>query len=305
MTFLSPLAALVALAALLPALGIVAAGRRLARVRAALGLAPGAALDRRHVAASVAVVLLLALAAAQPAWTTNAKQRVRTDAQTLFVLDISQSMKAGSPSRLARAKRAAETLRAAIPEVPSGVATLTDRVLPYLLPVPDQAAFDTTVSHSVLIEEPPPSQQDVRATSFGALAPIPAHGYFEPGATKRVVVLLTDGESSPFDGTALAKQKIVAVRFWKAGEHIAGDPNYTPDPTSALLIRQVTPHAYDESQLSAAVSQLRTLLGSGPTKTTGRAETIHPLGPYAALLALLPLALVLRRRGMLLVPTTP
>ena len=188
MTFLTPLAGLVALAALLPALGLGAGGRRLARVRAALDLPPGGELDRVVLAASTAVVLLLALAAAQPAWTRTTTQRVRTDAQALFVVDVSQSMAAAAgaktPTRLDRATRAAVTMRAALGDVPSGVATLTDRVLPDLLPVADAAAFDSTLTRAVGIEEPPPAETDVRATSFGALASIATSGYFDPGAKR-------------------------------------------------------------------------------------------------------------------------
>ena len=38
------------------------------------------------------------------------------------------------------------------------------------------------------------------------------------------------------------------------------------------------------------------MLGSGPTETEGRTRTTHPLAPYLALLALVPLALVFRRK---------
>jgi len=63
--------------------------------------------------------------------------------------------------------------------------------------------------------------------------------------------------------------------------------------------------AYGESAAAAASAKLRSLAGSGPTTTTGRGETTTPLGPYVAVLALLPLALVLRRRGLLLATRSP
>jgi hypothetical protein len=37
------------------------------------------------------------------------------------------------------------------------------------------------------------------------------------------------------------------------------------------------------------------MLGSGPTKTVGHTRTTHPLAPYLALLALVPLALIFLR----------
>jgi hypothetical protein len=313
MTFLTPLAALVALAAVLPALAFVAGGRRLAQVRAAVGL-PRRPVERPlAVVAACAVVVLLGVAAAQPAWKSTSRQKVRTDAQALFVVDISQSMAASNGprgrTRLQRAVAVAERMRRAIPQVASGVATLTDRILPDLLPVPDAAAFDATLERSLAIEEPPPQSTDVRATSFGALAGIPARGYFAPGTKTKLVVLLSDGESAPYDASAVrrafaaANVRFVSVHIWNADEHIYDngrpDTAYRPDPRSAELLRELG-SSFGESDVAAAAGALRADAGSGPTKTTGRAEAIHPLGPWVALAALLPLALVFRRRGVLL-----
>jgi hypothetical protein len=127
---LTPLAALVALAMLLPLAAFVIAERRVATVRELLTLpAPRTGVDVAALAALVAVVALLALAAAQPALSNTHSQRVRTDAEALFVLDTSQSMAASAgpkgKTRLERATAAAARLRAAVPSVPSGVATLT------------------------------------------------------------------------------------------------------------------------------------------------------------------------------------
>ena len=324
MTFLSPLAGLVALAAVLPVAAFAVGARRLARVRAGLGLTHRDSASPRALAAAAAVVVLLALAAAQPAWTHTTKQHVRADVQALFVVDVSQSMAASanatSPTRLVRATRAAEGLRAAIPQVASGVATLTDRVLPDLLPVPDSGAFDSTLARSVGIEQPPPAQTDVRATSFGALADVGTHSYFAPSSTKRIVVLLTDGESAPYDPQPVAAAfkrahiQLVAIRFWGAREQIfdAGgkpDTTYRPDPHGRAVLdglaAAVGGRTYDEGAAAAATASIRSLAGNGPTTTTGRVETSTPLGPYVAVLALLPLALVLRRRGLLLATRTP
>jgi hypothetical protein len=308
----------------LPVAAFFAGARRLERVRAGLGLPPRDAASPRALAAAAAVVLLLALAAAQPAWTHTTRQHVRTDVQALFVVDVSQSMaasaNASSPTRLDRAAAAAERLRADIPQVASGVATLTDRVLPDLLPVPDAGAFDSTLARSVGIEEPPPAQTDVRATSFGALGAVATHGYFTPSATKRILVLLTDGESAPYDTQSVAAAfkrahiELVAIRFWGAREQIFDaqgkpDTSYRPDPRGGVVLdtlaAAVGGSAYAEGAAAAAGAKIHSLAGNGPTTTTGRVETITPLGPYVAVLALLPLAFVLRRRGLLLPATTP
>jgi hypothetical protein len=316
LVFLTPTAAIVGAAVLLPIAAFILAERRVAEVRRVLTLPrPRGGVDIAALASLTAVVLLLALAAAQPAFSNTDTQRVRTDAQALFVLDISQSMAASTgrkgATRLERASSAAIRLRSSLPSVPSGVATLTDRVLPNLLPVPDAPAFDATVKQTVAINQPPPRELNVRATNFGALSSIPASGYFESSATHRVVVLLTDGESGFFDpaivGRALAvkpRTDFLAVQFWRSGESIyktsgKPDPNYRPDPASKIVLASLATathgRVFKEENLGAAAAALRTTLGSGPARSMGRARTTHPLAPYVALLALLPLGFTFTR----------
>ena len=315
--FLTPLGALVALAMLLPIAAFVVAERRVATVRRLLTLRPPrSGVDVAALAALVAVVALLALAAAQPALSNTHSQRVRTDAEALFVLDISQSMAASEgpkgKTRLERAAEAANRLRAAVPSVPSGVATLTDRVLPNLLPVADAAAFRATLRNSVAINQPPPREQNVRATSFGALAAIPGSGYFQGSAKRRAIVVLTDGETAPYDANTVAKAlggnprtNVLTVQLWRRNESIYGpsgrpDPNYRPDPASkqqlASLASATHGRAFAEGDLGSAAAALQTMLGNGPTKTEGHTRSTHPLAPYLAVLALLPLALIFRNQ---------
>jgi hypothetical protein len=310
LVFLTPSAAVVAVAVLIPVTAFVLAERRVAVVRRTLRLLPprGGA-DVAALASLVAVVLLLALAAAQPALSNTTTQRVRTDAQVLFVVDVSQSMAAagrrGGATRLDRARAAAIRLRSLVPGVSSGVATLTDRVLPNLLPVPDGAAFDATVNQTLAINQPPPREVNVRATNFGAMSSIPGSGYFDESATHRAVVLLTDGESSFFEPAAVARAlgvtprtNFVAVQFWRRNESVykasgRSDPNYRPDPASkttlASLAAATNGQVFSEDDLPAAAAALRKMLGNGPTRPMGQSRTTRPLGPYVALLALLPL----------------
>jgi hypothetical protein len=317
LTVLTPVAALVALVVVVPLAAFAVAASRVARVRAVLGLPhPERVLDRRAGAAAAGVVILLALAAAQPALSRGPQQNVRTDAQVLFVLDISQSMAASTgpkgATRLDRAKGEAERLRAALTDIPSGVATLTDRVLPNLLPVPDPVAFDATLRESVAIEQPPPSETAVRATDFGALASVPDSGFFEPSAKHRVVVLLTDGETRPIDAASVSRVfgpsprvGLITVRFWRADEAIyrtptRADPSYRPDPTSAVHLASLAGvtggKTFQEGEIAPAAAAIRGELGSGPTRSVGRVEQVVPLGPYFALAALLPLAFFFSRR---------
>jgi hypothetical protein len=323
MTFLTPLGALAALALLLP-LGAALHGRtRVAAAARRLGLDP----TRRwslgpRSAAVVAAVALLGLAAAQPAVTDVSLVRERTDVAALFVLDTSRSMAASltptSPTRLARAITAAVQLRAAIPEVPAGVATFTDRVLPDLLPVVDVAGFDAVVRRAVAIEDPPPSTQAVRATSYAALDDIATGNYFEPGVTRRVIVLLTDGESNPFDPSALASQlgvrqgyRFLTIRFWNQSEAVFDangrpEPAYRPDPTGRVLLAELAGalggRSFEESETGAAASYLRDVVGSGRTGRARRVFGQEALAPYVAgfalvllLLAAVPPGLVRRR----------
>ena len=146
---------------MIPVLAMLLVGeRRSGRVRTLLSLrAPG----RGAIATIAAVCLaggLLALAAARPVVNETHARYLRTDAEAFFAIDISRSMLAApsrtAPDRLDRARRAAGTLRNAIPDVPSGVASFTDRLLPNLFPTSDPGAFAATVDRAVGIERPPP-----------------------------------------------------------------------------------------------------------------------------------------------------
>jgi hypothetical protein len=239
---------------------------------------------------------------------------VRSDVQALFVLDTSRSMAASSspagPTRLDRAVEAAVKLRAAIPQVDSGVLTLTDRVLPDLLPVADVQGFDGVVRRAVRIESPPPRASSVRATSFGALADIASGNAFAPAAVRRIVVLLTDGESNPVDSGDLAARlapgrgyRFVAVRFWRSDESVYDgeskvEAGYRPDPSSEATLRELAAslggRSFDEGQAGAAAAYLRGVAGSGPTvRAAGVDRSRVPLAPYAALLGLVALLVAL------------
>jgi hypothetical protein len=315
MTFLTPLGGLVALAALIPLAAGAAGRRRVATVRRQLGLAPPARrATARRSAAAAAAIALLGLAAAQPALSSVATARSRTNAAVLFVLDTSRSMAASvtarSPTRLARALAAAARLRAELPTVPCGIATVTDRVLPDLLPVTDVAAFDSVLANTVAIEDPPPIETlAVRITTYEALEDVGSGNYFEPGVTRRIVVLLTDGESLPFDPAAVAAQlpptfgyRLLAIRFWARGEGVYGangrrERGYRPYAAGRLLLAQLSAaidgRAYEENDLGGAAGYLRRLVGSGRTVSTRLQASVRTLAPFAAGLALLLLTVAL------------
>ncbi len=311
LTFLTPEAGLVALAVVLPLGALLLADRRLDAARRILRLPPpGAAGRAGTIAALVAVPLLLGLAAAQPVVRRDQGQRVRTDAEAMYVVDISRSMGAagrpGGENRLARARAAAIRLRSGLPETPSGLATLTDRALPSLFPVGDQATFDSA-ARALVLEQPPPQGSSPIATTFAPLADLGRTGYFSPGVTKRLVVLLTDGESVPFDANEVADglhgASLVVLRVGDAGERVYrpdGRPEvYRPAPTTGLdaLASATGGRVFGEGSTDAAAAAARSALGDGPTAVQGRTRKTTPLGPYIALAAALVLLVVLRRRN--------
>src|SRR5260221_358719 len=210
LTFLTPLGALVALAALVPLTGLAVTARRAERVarvlrpepvvRCALGL---------PVALPALAFAFLGVAAAQPALRTTLRQDVRTQSQIFFVVDVSRSM-AGAQTldgrtRLARAHDVVARLHASVPDVPSGLAGLTDRVLPYLFPTASTFAFDETLRRSVLVETPPPQQVNTNATTFAALAAVARDGFFQRSVQRRTCVLVTDAETRSYSTASVAE----------------------------------------------------------------------------------------------------
>jgi hypothetical protein len=307
MTLLTPFALLVALASLLPLAAALVSRARTEVVRRRLRLPPPERSTELRPLLAASAIALVGLAAAQPAVTRASHPRSRTDVQAVFVIDVSRSMAASSspssPTRLDRAASAAVALRNAIPEVPAGVLTLTDRVLPDLLPVPDVGGFDGVVNRAVRIESPPPQATAVRATTYSALGQVASGDVFPPSATRRIVVLLTDGESGPV-GTSqlvrsLAGYRFEAMRFWAPDESVYkpdGKPEaaYRPDPSGRVVLGDLASSlggkSFEQTQLKAATRYLRSLVGSGRT-VAGAATEQHryPLGPYVALLALVAL----------------
>jgi len=307
--FLSPLSALAVLGAIVPVCVIVLAARRGRRVAELLGLAP-AGLRRVLPRATVAVAIcaLIGLAAAQPVVRTTGSEHVRRSSQVLFVVDVSRSMLASDgprgASRLERARSAVLRLRRAVPDVPAGVAGLTDRVLPYILATPDESTFDNVVLRSVVVEAPPPRQVARNATSFEALTTVPTAGFFPSSATHRTCVLVTDGESAPYSTTDVARAlggprgcSLLVVQVWAPGERVYGvdgqpEAAYRPDdaaPASVRRLAEVTRgEAFGAEQVVQAAAALRQRAETGPT---GRAIVVERQQRLAPLLAGIALAL--------------
>jgi|SRR5579862_764517 len=322
LVFLTPLGSLAALAVLIPLAGLALAARREASARRYLRLsAPPPVRRLPRLVALAAVPVVLGVAATQPALRTRETTRVRTDAQAFFVFDISRSMMASrsprSPTRLARAKADALQIRDAIAQVPSGIATFTDRALPYLFPNADPSVFANTLANAIQIENPGPTSSNVLATSLDAVSALGNQNFFSPAIRRRLVVVLTDGESTALhpqaDAQALAAGpgvKVIFVHVWAPTEHVY-DPNGKAeegyhvhlDSTANLdeLAQAIGGRVFGENAVGSAARAAQTALGRGPTQVLGRTERTRTLAPYVALLALLPLLFILRgtiRRGL-------
>jgi len=322
--FLTPPGGLIALVVLVPLAAFFLVSRRAARVRRTIGL-PELPIGRRIVPliALLAAAGLLGLAATQPVLQRTTTRRVRADAEMLMVIDVSRSMLArrslGGPSRLERAKVAAARLRASLPGVPAGIASLTNRVLPHLFPSADADVFRATLERAIGIERPPPASGFILrpeqpsgglATSLASLASVATQRFYSPAASHRLLVVLTDGESTAVSGATVgpslrrAAIETVFLQFWAANEQVftngVPEPQYKPNPAARSILDRLAAatqgSVYDERSLGAAVGRARELLGSGPTVVQGHRPDRIALAPYLAVAAFLPLTLLLWRR---------
>jgi len=301
--FLNPWGGLLAVLLVLPVLAFLRLCERDRAVRATLRLPP--ATQRVLYAPVLAAVLagaLLTLAATQPALVRSSSQPRRTDAELLFVLDSSRSMlasaTAGSPTRLERATQIAERIRTAVPAVAAGIASVTDRVLPYALATSDEGVFVSTLQNAVAVDQPPPTNIYYdRATDLGVLSDIPGRSFFSPSVRKRVIVVLTDGESRPV--RARRKLATVFVHVWQPGERVFAtgrpDKTYRADPGSGAFLSALGT-TVEEGDDDAAIAAVRSAVGSGPTEPVRDHSYVGLMRPLV-LAALVSLLFVLWRRN--------
>ncbi len=291
-------------------------------MRAALGLSSPSRAAGASVAAALALVpTLLGLAAAQPVVESQRTRPERTDAEAFFILDVSRSMFAadgpGTATRLERARQAISSIQRGLPEIPFGLAGFSETVLPYVMPTTDTRVIAATLADSLAIEGSavPPLSEFVTpelTTSLTALAAFRSANFFSPSAERRLVVVLTDGETTETTA-ALAKAferppriQAIFVRFWAADERIyatgVAEPGYTPNPAlTARLDRAgslVKGPVFSENELDEARAAAERLLGSGPTRPREFRGERLALMPYVTLAAFLPLAFLLWRRNL-------
>jgi hypothetical protein len=144
-----------------------------------------------------------------------------------------------------------------------------------------------------------------------------------------VAILITDGESGPYDPAALAQTlaqpgqfegnlgvsnrkpeapvSLVVVRVGSGADRIyhsdgSVEAAFQPDRRSAEIVDALATatrgHAFDKSQLPAAGKALRLDFGAGPTTIQGVRTKTTAIAPYLAAAALALLAIVIWKRTL-------
>lgn len=318
-SFLTPLDALFALAAAIPLAALWRTQANIRRIRGLFSLAPP--LGRRDltsVAGALALLpMLVGIAAAQPVVVRHRMLGERSDAQAFFVFDTTLSMAArkapGDPSRLERAIHEAGSILPQLGDIPVGIVSMTDRALPVLMPTPDQALVLRTLRLSVGINRPPPSEfYKGRVPTLQSLFPIANSNLYNPGVQHPILVVFTDGETSPIHtqvGEALARSMPVHplfVHVWAPGEqlyrHGRLDPKYVSDPSSGATLSTFAQasrgHVFSERSLGALVRTIRDETGNAPAHASVLGYARVPLAPWFILAGVFPLGFLLYRRNV-------
>lgn len=315
-SFLTPLNALFALAAAIPLAALWLTQGNVRRVRRLFSLAPTRWRELTGVIAALAVLpMLVGVAAAQPVVVQHHSLGERSDAQVFFVFDTSRSMSArqnlSSPTRLERALKDADGMLPKLGDIPVGVATMTDRVLPNLMPTPDFALVRRTLQQSVGINEPPPSRlYRGRATTFLSLVPIANSNLFNPGVRHPILVVFTDGEASPLHGLSTTEVHAMQVppffvHVWSPTERVYQngkiDPHYVPDPNSTQVLNQFASisrgRVFTEHDIDSLVQTIRGEAGDAPAKAAVLGYARIALAPWFLLAGIIPLGFLLYRRN--------
>ena len=317
-SFLTPMDALFVLTAVVPVAVLLRTEQHAARIRRLLRIGGPSRRNLIPVVGSLVLLpALIAVAAAQPVVVRQQLVNERADAQAFVLLDTSLSMRASGgfrqSTRIDRAKRLAIRLQHALSDVPMGVASMTDRSLPNLLPTTDRTLFERTIDQAVQIDSPPPSQlYKSRATTWDALIPLVESHFYSQGVQRRLLIVLTDGEAtkiSPLLQASIQRRVTpVFVHVWQPGERIyrAGgkvDPKYLADPTSTDALNEVARitgggQAYPETDFGAIVRASRNAVGRAGTQAHLNAYARVALAPWFVLGGIAPLGFLLWRRNL-------
>jgi hypothetical protein len=161
----------------------------------------------------------------------------------------------------------------------------------------------------VYVESLGAREDSVLATDLNALSSFVGNSYFSPAARKRLLVVLTDGESRSIEPRLAqldrAGIRTIFVHVWGADESIwrpkGAEPQYRPDPGSRQTLAQaaalIDGEVFDEGDIGGVVHQARAALGEGETRPREQRD-FFALMPYVMLAAVLPLGFLLRHRSL-------
>jgi hypothetical protein len=222
-----------------------------------------------------------------------------------------------SETRLERARQAAVALEQALPEIPVGLAVLNQGVFPYAFATNDSRVVEAVLADTIGIEGARPQRPSTfvthtLTTSLGSLAQVPRANYFPPETQKRLLVVFTDGETTPA-GPRLARAfqrrprvETIFVRFWDAEERVyvggVAEPNYVPNAALSGRLDEVSSlvggRVYSEGELGEVQAAAEDFFGSGPTRARPFEGERLALMPYVTLAAFVPLVFLLWRRNL-------
>jgi hypothetical protein len=317
LAFQTPGWALVALLVVLPLAALVVARRRSGRVARVLALdPPGRNAVVVPVVALVGFAVLVGTAAAQPVLVDAGEAPTRDDAELLAVVDVSRSMlaspAAGAPTRFDRARSLARRVRAAVPEVPAGVVSISDRVLPHLFPTSDPRAFAIVLDRALAVGRPLPRIGGGLATRVDPLTAVASRGYFTDGVSRRVMLVFTDGEVAPTDAQLFREGfadappvDVVFVRLGSQDERVfranGRVESYRADPRLGaqldVLAGAIDAPVIAEADIGRVEQVVREALGTGVVHTVRERRSTVALAPLVLVGSLVPLAVLVRRRN--------
>src|SRR6185369_11897587 len=114
--------------------------------------------------------------------------------------------------------------------------------------------------------------------------------------TKRLLVIITDAESTTFNYSGVKKSfearprtAVVLVRIGGSGERVYGadglpESDYVPPPATGSTLKAFLDatrgRAFDEHQVGGAEHATQAALGPGPTANLGSTSNRHDLAPW-------------------------
>jgi hypothetical protein len=190
--------------------------------------------------------------------------------------------------------------------------SMTDRLLPHAFPTTDRRVFIATAHKSVEVDRVGSSIGGTVVTSLESLTNAPENNYFARSAQKRLLVVLTDGESLPLQGgleRAFAKAsppiETILVHFWDEDERIyfAGfaEGGYRPQRGARATLDRVGSlidgRVFSEDDADDVIAAAREIVGQGKTRQRELAGERLALMPWVTLATVLPLGFLLARRN--------